>query len=102
MAHLSSVKAYAFRLTSHANFYIYHFFLPPIEGVDVVSGIEWLCILGPIKADFSIPSITFNHQNQHITLQATTISTPTQRLITCFANMYIPTPPIINLPPHAF
>jgi len=38
-----------------------HFYLLPIEGADVVLGIEWLRTLGPIQADFSIPSIAFTH-----------------------------------------
>jgi len=46
----------------------------PIEGVDVVLGVEWLRTLGPIKADFSIPSIVFTYQNHPITLQATKIA----------------------------
>jgi len=39
------------------------FYLLPIEGVDVVLGIEWLRTLGPIQADFAIPSIAFTHLN---------------------------------------
>jgi len=54
------------------------FYLLPIEGRDVMLGIEWLRTLGPIKANFSIPSIAFNHQNQPVTLQAATTSIPTQ------------------------
>ena len=54
------------------------FSLLPIEGVDVVLGIEWLRTLGPIQADFSIPSIAFTYLNTHITLTATTSPTPIQ------------------------
>ena len=54
------------------------FYLLSIEGADVVLGIEWLRTLGPIKTDFSIPSIAFNQQNQLVTLQTATTSTPTQ------------------------
>ena len=56
------------------------FYLLPIEGADVVLGIEWLSTLGSIQADFSIPSIAFTHNQQHITLQAsnsTALSTTT-------------------------
>jgi len=53
------------------------FYLLHIEGADVILGIEWLRTLGPIKVDFSIPSIAFTHYNQQITLQATIQSTPT-------------------------
>ena len=52
-------------------------YLLPIEGVDFVLGIDWLCTLGPITTDLSIPSTAFNHLNQHITLKATTPTTPT-------------------------
>jgi predicted aspartyl protease len=45
------------------------FYLLPIEGADVVLGMEWLRKLGPISADFSIPSISFNHANKEVTLQ---------------------------------
>ena len=54
------------------------FYLLPIERADVVLGIDWLRTLGPIKADFSISSIAFTYQNQPITLQAATTSTPTR------------------------
>ena len=46
------------------------FHLLPIEGADVVLGVEWLSTLGSIQANFSIPSVEFTHNNQHITLQA--------------------------------
>jgi hypothetical protein len=54
------------------------FYLFPIEGADVVLGIEWLCTLGPIQADFSIPSLTFNHVDGPITLQGDRNIHPTQ------------------------
>ncbi|XP_058785597.1 uncharacterized protein LOC131660372 [Vicia villosa] len=44
------------------------FYLLPIEGANVVLGMAWLRTLGPIQADFSIPSITFNHKDSKITL----------------------------------
>jgi len=62
------------------------FYLLPIEGTDVVLGIERLHTIGPIQADFSIPSITFTHQNQQITLQASTTSNSTQTTYTNFVN----------------
>ncbi|XP_058784061.1 uncharacterized protein LOC131658827 [Vicia villosa] len=52
------------------------FYLLPIEGADVVLGMAWLRTLGPIQADFSIPSITFTHQNTSLTLQADPSSHP--------------------------
>ncbi|MCH79917.1 hypothetical protein A2U01_0000678 [Trifolium medium] len=45
------------------------FYLLPIEGAYVVLGMEWLRKLGPISADFSIPSISFTHENNEVTLQ---------------------------------
>ena len=59
----------------HSTFTI-PFYLLPIEGVDVVLGVNWLSTLGSIQKDFSIPSIAFTHNNQQITLQATTSPTP--------------------------
>ena len=41
-----------------------HFYLLSIEGTYVVLGIEWLCNLRPIEANFSIPNIAFTYQNQ--------------------------------------
>jgi hypothetical protein len=45
------------------------FYLLPIEGADAVLGMEWLRQLGPIAADFSIPSISFTYGDQRVTLQ---------------------------------
>ncbi|XP_058741863.1 uncharacterized protein LOC131614269 [Vicia villosa] len=45
------------------------FYLLPIEGADVVLGMAWLRTLGPIQADFSIPSISFTHNDKPITLK---------------------------------
>lgn len=53
------------------------FYLIPIEGADVVLGMEWLETLGPITANFSIPSISFLHNNSTITLQADLSTQPT-------------------------
>ena len=58
---------------------IFHipFYLIPIEGADVVLGMEWLKTLGPILADFSIPSLSFLYDNNNITLQGDTSNRPT-------------------------
>ncbi|MCH83462.1 hypothetical protein A2U01_0004284 [Trifolium medium] len=53
------------------------FYLLPIEGADVVLGMEWLRTLGPINADFSIPSITFSHKDTPITLKGEPKACPT-------------------------
>ncbi|XP_058742588.1 uncharacterized protein LOC131615102 [Vicia villosa] len=52
------------------------FYLLPIEGADIVLGMAWLRTLGPIQADFSIPSLTFQHQNTPLTLTGDPNSTP--------------------------
>ncbi|XP_058726761.1 uncharacterized protein LOC131598148 [Vicia villosa] len=44
------------------------FHLFPIEGADVVLGMEWLRTLGPLMADFSIPKISFTHNNTTTTI----------------------------------
>jgi len=44
------------------------FYLFPIEGADVVLGMEQLQTLGPLAVDFSIPKISFHHNNIEITL----------------------------------
>ncbi|XP_058726191.1 uncharacterized protein LOC131597514 [Vicia villosa] len=44
------------------------FHLLPIEGADVVLGMEWLRTLGPLITDFSIPKISFTFNNNEITI----------------------------------
>lgn len=44
------------------------FHLIPIEGADVILGMEWLRTLGLLLADFSIPKLSFTYQNNEITL----------------------------------
>ncbi|XP_058733199.1 uncharacterized protein LOC131604800 [Vicia villosa] len=53
------------------------FYLLPIEGADVVLGMAWLRTLGPIQADFSIPSLTFQHLTKPITLTGDPTPFPT-------------------------
>jgi hypothetical protein len=48
-------------ITLHQKHFHLPFYLFPIEVADVVLGMAWLRTLGPIQADFSIPSITFQH-----------------------------------------
>nr|GEX50323.1 hypothetical protein [Tanacetum cinerariifolium] len=40
-----------------------------IEGADVVLGMSWLSRLGVVKADFSMPQLTFNHLDKEVTLR---------------------------------
>jgi len=54
------------------------FYLIPIEGADVVLGMAWLETLGPINADFKISSMTFQHNNEPITLKGNPKPLPTQ------------------------
>nr|KYP50201.1 hypothetical protein KK1_028007 [Cajanus cajan]KYP50232.1 hypothetical protein KK1_028038 [Cajanus cajan] len=71
-----------------------------IKGADVVSGLTWLRLLGPIKADFSIPSITFNHQQKPITLTGVPFHTPSPLLTIHPILPFLPMRP--NLHHHFF
>lgn len=52
------------------------FYLLPIQGADVVLGVQWLQTLGHFVADYTIPSMQFHHQVHLITLQGTINSLP--------------------------
>lgn len=52
------------------------FYLFPIQGADVVLGMEWLETLGTISADFSIPSLSFIYDNSIVTLHGNTTNLP--------------------------
>lgn len=43
-------------------------YLLPIEGADIVLGLDWLSTLGQVSATFAIPSLSFTSQNTTITL----------------------------------
>lgn len=43
-------------------------YLIPIEGADIVLGLDWLSTLGQIAADFTTPKLSFLYKNHHITL----------------------------------
>ncbi|KAL4587069.1 hypothetical protein LXL04_011719 [Taraxacum kok-saghyz] len=64
-------------LKLHAATFTLPFFVLPIAGADVVLGLQWLGSLGPITADFSIPQLTFTHQQQPITLTGEPLASPT-------------------------
>ncbi|OMO87973.1 Retroviral aspartyl protease [Corchorus olitorius] len=53
------------------------FFLLDISGADLVLGIQWLAQLGPLLADFSIPSISFVHNGALITFLGERLQQPT-------------------------
>jgi hypothetical protein len=40
----------------------------PIQGADVVLGVQWLQTLGPFVSDFTIPSMQFYHQDSLLTI----------------------------------
>lgn len=58
-------------------FYI-PFYLLPIEGENVVIGMEWLCTLGPLFAYFSIPKIYLTHKEKKVTITGDPKTSPTQ------------------------
>lgn len=43
-------------------------YLLPIEGADIVLGLDWLSTLGSVIANFATPSLSFNYHNLPITL----------------------------------
>ncbi|KAL4592716.1 hypothetical protein LXL04_005719 [Taraxacum kok-saghyz] len=51
-------------------------FVLPIEGADLVLGLQWLGSLGPITADFSVPTLIFQHHRQSITLTGEPAAVP--------------------------
>nr|KYP31052.1 Retrovirus-related Pol polyprotein from transposon 17.6 [Cajanus cajan] len=80
-------------------------YILPIEGADVVLGLAWLRLLGPIMADFSIPSITFTHQKKPITLTETEpsptfFSSQLTNLLNYFDNVFQPPKGLPPVRPH--
>ena len=65
-------------ITLQDKLFQFPFYLFPIEGADVVLGMAWLRTLGPIQADFSITSLTFQHADGPIILIGDNNSHPTQ------------------------
>jgi len=65
--HCSSLCPNVSVFIQHHNFSI-PFYLIPIEGTDMVIGMDWLRSLGPLQDYFSIPHISFNHKGFSITL----------------------------------
>lgn len=50
------------------------FYLLPIQGADVVLGVQWLKTIGPFIADYTVPFMQFYHQGSLVTLHGS--STP--------------------------
>ncbi|XP_058757457.1 uncharacterized protein LOC131630720 [Vicia villosa] len=75
------------------------FYLLPIEGADVVLGMAWLRTLGPIQADFSIPSLTFTHETHHITLKGDSNTHPIPTTFHQLKHLIHTNSPIDGLPP---
>lgn len=86
------------------------FYLFPIQGADVVLGVQWLQSIGPFLADFSIPSMQFHHHGSLITLQGNSSPplTPasfhqflrmlhTDSVATCHTITMIPTEPTLTI-----
>jgi len=48
------------------------FYLLPIEGADVVIGMDWLRSLRPLQIDFSTPQLSFSHNGSQIALHGST------------------------------
>ncbi|XP_058757342.1 uncharacterized protein LOC131630580 [Vicia villosa] len=69
-------------ITLQDHLFFIPFYLIPIEGADVVLGMEWLRTLGPIVADFSIPEISFTYEDKNLTIQGDTNQTPTPSTFT--------------------
>ncbi|XP_058788145.1 uncharacterized protein LOC131662390 [Vicia villosa] len=64
-------------ITLQNHLFFIPFYLLPIEGADVVLGMEWLRTLGPILADFSIPKLSFTYNNKEITITGDSKTSPT-------------------------
>jgi len=59
-------------ISIHTYTFSIFFYLLPIEGADVVLGMDWLHSLGPLMADFSKLQLSFTHNGLPITLHNTT------------------------------
>ncbi|XP_058777144.1 uncharacterized protein LOC131651501 [Vicia villosa] len=63
-------------ITLQQHLFFIPFYLLPIEGADVVLGMQWLRTLGPLLADFSIPKISFTYNQKEVTITGEPKTTP--------------------------
>lgn len=57
-------------------------YLLHIEGADIVLGLDWLCTLGQVTANFATPSLSFTHNSLSVTLTGNPPNTVDQILYT--------------------
>lgn len=60
------------------HFFTVPLYILPIQGADVVLGVQWLQNLGPFVYDFSVPSMQFYHNNQLLIITGSRPNTLTQ------------------------
>ncbi|XP_028208461.1 uncharacterized protein LOC114391685 [Glycine soja] len=59
-------------LTVVEHCFVVSLYVLPIQGVDIVLGVQWLQTLGPFVFDYIIPSMQFYHNGVLVTLHGTT------------------------------
>lgn len=62
---LDSVRTF---LSRYLTTYSTSLYVLPIQGADVVLGVQWLQTLGPFVSDFTIPSMKFYHNDSLLTI----------------------------------
>lgn len=70
--------------------YTFHlpFYMFPIQGADVVLGIQWLQSVGPFFADFTIPGMQFYHHGSLVTIHGNSSPTLTHASFHIFSECY--------------
>lgn len=59
-------------LTVAEHCFVVSLYVLPIQGADIVLGVQWLQTLGPFVSDYTIPSMQFYHNGVLVTLHGTT------------------------------
>jgi hypothetical protein len=88
------------------------FYVLPIQGADIVLGVQWLQTLGPFVSDFTVPSMQFYHDGSLLTITGSNTSILHQasfHQLTCMIHTnsvstfhsisMIPTNPSLHKPP---